>query len=81
VLADVGDGKETAVIGYETAKQLDVEPAKYFDTHPTEQRGALHEEQGVQCAWCLRELSRKVWPAIGCVIVLTPMHINMIMCI
>jgi len=45
-------GKETAVIGYETAEQLDVEPAKYFVRVIKREKRACKtcEEQGVQCA-------------------------------
>jgi transposase len=45
-------GQETAVIGYETAEQLDVEPAKYFVRVTKREKRACKacEEQGVQCA-------------------------------
>ena len=45
-------GKETVVIGYETAEQLDVEPAKYFVRVTKREKRACKscEEQGVQCA-------------------------------
>jgi transposase len=45
-------GKETAVIGYETSEQLDVEPAKYFVRVIKREKRACKscEEQGVQCA-------------------------------
>jgi transposase len=45
-------GKETAVIGYESAEQLDVEPAKYFVRVTKREKRACKscEEQGVQCA-------------------------------
>jgi len=45
-------GKETTVIGYETAEQLDVEPAKYFVRVTKREKRACKacEEQGVQCA-------------------------------
>jgi len=45
-------GKETSVIGYETAEQLDVEPAKYFVRVTKREKRACKacEEQGVRCA-------------------------------
>jgi transposase len=45
-------GKETTVIGYETAEQLDVEPAKYFVRVTKREKRACKacEEQGVQSA-------------------------------
>jgi transposase len=45
-------GKETTVIGYETAEQLDVEPAKYFVRVTKREKRACKacEEQGVRCA-------------------------------
>ena len=45
-------GKETVVIGYESAEQLDVEPAKYFVRVTKREKRACKacEEQGVQCA-------------------------------
>ena len=45
-------GQATAVIGYETAEQLDVEPAKYFVRVTKREKRACKacEEQGVQCA-------------------------------
>jgi hypothetical protein len=45
-------GKETTLIGYETAEQLDVEPAKYFVRVTKREKRACKgcEEQGVQCA-------------------------------
>jgi transposase len=45
-------GKEMVVIGYETAEQLDVEPAKYFVRVTKREKRACKscEEQGVQCA-------------------------------
>jgi transposase len=45
-------GKQTIVIGYETAEQLDVEPAKYFVRVVKREKRACKacEEQGVQCA-------------------------------
>ena len=45
-------GKQTGVIGYETAEQLDVEPAKYFvRVTKREKRACPHcPEQGVACA-------------------------------
>ena len=45
-------GQETVVIGYESAEQLDVEPAKYFVRVTKREKRACKacEEQGVQCA-------------------------------
>ena len=45
-------GKPTAVIGYETSEQLDVEPAKYFVRVTKREKRACRdcEEQGVQSA-------------------------------
>jgi transposase len=45
-------GKETSVIGYESAEQLDVEPAKYFVRVTKREKRACKgcEEEGVQCA-------------------------------
>jgi transposase len=45
-------GQETTLIGYETAEQLDVEPAKYFVRVTKREKRACKvcEEQGVQCA-------------------------------
>jgi len=45
-------GKETTLIGYETAEQLDVEPAKYFVVVTKREKRACKEceEQGVECA-------------------------------
>ena len=45
-------GQETVVIGYESAEQLDVEPAKYFVRVTKREKRARKacEEQGVQCA-------------------------------
>ena len=45
-------GKETVVIGYESAEQLDVEPAKYFVRVTKREKRACKacEEQGVQSA-------------------------------
>ena len=45
-------GKETTLIGYETAEQLDVEAAKYFVRVTKREKRACKacEEQGVQCA-------------------------------
>jgi len=45
-------GKQTAVIGYETSEQLDVEPAKYFVRVTKREKRACRdcEEQGVQSA-------------------------------
>ncbi len=45
-------GKKTAVIGYETSEQLDVEPAKYFVRVTKREKRACKgcEEQGVQSA-------------------------------
>jgi transposase len=45
-------GKQTAVIGYETSEQLDVEPAKYFVRVTKREKRACKdcEEQGVQSA-------------------------------
>ena len=45
-------GKETTLIGYETAEQLDVEPAQYFVRVIKREKRACKacEEQGVQCA-------------------------------
>jgi transposase len=45
-------GKETIVIGYESAEQLDIEPAKYFVRVTKREKRACKgcEEQGVQCA-------------------------------
>ncbi len=45
-------GKQTAVIGYETSEQLDVEPAKYFVRVIKREKRACKdcEEQGVQSA-------------------------------
>ena len=45
-------GKETTVIGYETAEQLDVEPAQYFVRVTKREKRACKacEEQGVQSA-------------------------------
>jgi len=45
-------GKETTVIGYETAEQLDVEPAKYFVRLTKREKRVCKgcEEQGVQSA-------------------------------
>ena len=45
-------GKETVVIGYESAEQLDVEPAQYFVRVTKREKRACKacEEQGVQCA-------------------------------
>jgi transposase len=45
-------GKETTLIGFETAEQLDVEPAKYFVRVTKREKRACKacEEQGVQCA-------------------------------
>jgi transposase len=45
-------GKETIVIGYESAEQLDIEPAKYFVKVTKREKRACKgcEEQGVQCA-------------------------------
>ena len=42
----------TVVIGYESAEQLDVEPAKYFVRVTKREKRACKacEEQGVQCA-------------------------------
>ena len=44
--------KETSVIGYESAEQLDVEPAKYFVRVTKREKRACKgcEEEGVQCA-------------------------------
>ena len=70
-------GKETAVIGYETAEQLDVEPAKYFVRVIKREKRACKtcEEQGVQCAACQPGSSRKAWPATESL--LTPLSANM----
>ena len=45
-------GKETTLIGYESAEQLDVEPAKYFVRVTKREKRACKacEEQGVECA-------------------------------
>jgi transposase len=45
-------GKERVVIGYESAEQLDVEPAKYFVRVTKREKRACKscEEQGVRCA-------------------------------
>ena len=45
-------GQQRAVIGYEIAEQLDVEPAKYFVRVTKREKRACKacEEQGVQCA-------------------------------
>jgi transposase len=45
-------GQKTVVIGYESAEQLDVEPAKYFVRVTKREKRACKacEEQGVQCA-------------------------------
>jgi transposase len=45
-------GREKVVIGYESAEQLDVEPAKYFvRVLKREKRACSHcPEQGVACA-------------------------------
>ena len=52
-------GKETGVIGYETAEQLDVEPAKYFVRVTKREKSKESSARR-----CLRGLSRKVWPVI-----------------
>ena len=45
-------GKETTLIGYETAEQLDVKPAEYFVLMTKREKRACKdcEEQGVECA-------------------------------
>ena len=45
-------GKETTLIGYETAEQLDVKPAEYFVLVTKREKRACKdcEEQGVECA-------------------------------
>jgi transposase len=45
-------GKETTLIGYEAAEQLDVEPAKYFVVVTKREKRACKgcEEEGVKCA-------------------------------
>jgi transposase len=45
-------GKETTLIGYESAEQLDVDPAKYFVRVTAREKRACKacEEQGVECA-------------------------------
>ena len=57
----VACGREKVVIGYETAEQLNVEPAKYFvRITKREKRACPHcPEQGVACAPLLPRIIQK----------------------
>jgi hypothetical protein len=57
----VACGREKVVIGYETAEQLNVEPAKYFvRVTKREKRASPHcPEQGVACAPLLPRIIQK----------------------